>query len=322
MENPIPGVLFALAFCVSFVMGGYFFSLTKITLNSFLTINMISLMNSIMTLNFLFFCICTSIGLGILLSIGSFYELKKAYMISMPAYLIAVLILTLGLNLTSFFVPLIVGLFAIPICFLSLKKSRELKIFPILRAGAYASSNFILVIGATFFLVLLFISITQATTLQNEFVPQVLSVTVGDGTLSLSDQISLQLAGAISTNQVNTIDLMLDQEEMKNMINSGSNDAINFKQKLLAYKQAYAGDDFKKQVSDGLKNQKIDFGTELLNKFPFLTTMAQYAFIIYPISAFILFIFIENLLIKNLAGLIFTAIVKIIPNTESTENKA
>ncbi len=322
MENPIPGILFALAFMVSFVMSGYFFSLTKITLESFLTINMISLVNSIMTMNFLFFCISASIGIGILISIGSFYELKKATLISAPAYVISVIIITLAFNLTTFFTPLILGLFAIPICYLSIQKGREMKVFPIIRAGSYASSKFIMIVGAAFFLVILVSSLSQANYLQDNFIPEMLSATVGGDSITLSDQLTLQLASAISTQQVNTIDLMLDQAEMKNLVNSGSNDALIFNQKLLAYKTVYAGDEFKSQVATQLKSQKIDLGTELLKKFPILNTMAQYAFIIYPVSAFIMFIFIGNLLIKNMAAVIFTAIVKFIPNMETTEKKA
>jgi hypothetical protein len=321
MKSPIPGILFALAFSVSLIMSGYFFSLTQITLNSFLTANTLSLINSIMTLNFLFFCICASIGVGLLLSIGYFYELKKAILISAPAYAISVIFLSVAFNLIDFFVPLIIGIIAIPICYLSLKKSNELKVFPIIRTGVYASNKLILIIGAAFFLVLLVISITQANYLTQNFTKDILASTVGEN-LTLSEQISLQLASAISAQQVSTIDLVLEQQEMKNMLASDSIDAINLNQKLLAYKQAYAGEEFKTKVSEDLKNQNIDFGSELLKSFPILNTLANYAFIIYPFSAFVLFMFIGNLLIKNIAGLIFSGIVKLIPNMENTERKA
>ncbi len=321
MESPIPGILFALAFSVSLIMSGYFFSLTQITLNSFLTANTLPLIDSIMSLNFLFFCICTSIGIGILISITSFYELKKAILIIAPAYALSIIVLSIIFNLTSFFVPLLAGILAIPICHLCLKKSKEMKVFPILRTGTYAAGKFILIIGITFFLLLLFISINESENLKNNFTKDLLATTVG-GNLSLSDQISLQLATAISTQQVSTIDLILEQEEMKNLVASDSIDAVNLNQKLLAYKQAYAGEEFKTKVSQDLKNNNIDFGTELLSKFPILNTLANYAFIIYPLSAFILFMFVGNLIIKNIAGLIFSGIVKLIPAMENTEKKA
>jgi len=321
MENPIPGILFALASFVALIMSGYFFSLTKITLNSFLTINTIPLINSIMTLNFLFFCISASVGIGILISIGSFYELKKALLISAPTYFLAITILTIAFNLTDFFIPLILGLFAIPICIMSLKKSKEMKIFPIIRTGTYSSSKLILIVGAAFFLVLLITSINQSNTLQENFTKDMLAVTVG-GNFTLSDQISLQLANAISTQQVSTVDLLLNQDELKNLVKSNLSDAIIYEQKLLAYKEAFAKDDFKTKISDQLKGQKIDFGTELLSKFPMIITLAQYAFIIYPISAFILFIFIGNILIKNIAGLIYTGIMKLNLDNQTTEKKA
>ena len=321
MKSSIPGILFALAFSISLIMSGYFFALTQITLNSFLTANTLPLINSIMTLNFLFFCICTSIGIGLLISIGSFYELKKAILISVPAYMISVIFISIAFNLIGFFVPLIAGVLAIPICYASLKKSKEMKVFPIIRTGAYASSKFILIIGAAFFLLLLFISINQSDNLQNNFTEDLLTTTVGEN-FSLSDQISLQLASSISSQQVSTIDLILEQEEMKKLVATNSIDAITLNQKLLAYKQAYAGEEFKTKVSQDLKNRNIDFGTELLSSFPILNTLAKYAFILYPLSAFILFMFIGNLLIKNIAGLIFSGIVKLIPNEENAEKKA
>jgi len=321
MKSPVLGILFALAFIVSFVMAGYFFSLTHITLNSFLTINLTILTDSILNLNFLFFCISTSIGLGVLASIGSFYELKQASIISITGYVLSIIILIVAFNLTDFFVPLLAGLFAIPICYTSIKKSREMKVFPILRTGLYATNQFILIVGLAFFIILLVISITQASYLTNNFTKEMLATTVGEN-LTLSDQISLQLASSISAHRADTIDVMLSQKELENLVNEGSIDAINFKQKLLAYKAAYLEDDYKSKTATSLKNQNIDFGTELLNKFPILTLMAKYAFLLYPISAFILFIFIGNILIKNIAGLVFSAILKFIPYKEITEEKA
>ena len=77
MKNNLTGIIFSLIIIISFVMGGYFFSQTQISLNTFLTINISPLIESIISLDFLLFCISVSIGLGVMMSLGSFYETKK-----------------------------------------------------------------------------------------------------------------------------------------------------------------------------------------------------------------------------------------------------
>lgn len=315
MKNPLTGILFAVAFFVCFIMAGYFFSLTNITLTSFMTINSLPLIDSIMSINFLLFCISASIGIGIIISLGSFYNLKEASIISIPSYVLSVLVLITAFNLTQFFAPLILSAFAIPICFMSLQKAREMKTFPILRVGIYSSGKFVLATGISLFVVLLLIGFTQAQNLEENFTTDLLSTMVGTN-LTLSDQFTLQFAQSISTQQVNTIDLMLEQEELKNLIESDSIDAINYHQKLLAYKDAYEGEEYRSKLATDLKNNKINFGEEFLTKFPFLITLAKYAFILYPIFAFVLFIFLGNILIKNIAGLVFSIIVKYVPDKE------
>jgi hypothetical protein len=302
-------------------MGGYFFSLTKISLNSFLSANINLLMDAIISTNFLLFALTTSIGLGILISIGSFYKLNKASLISIPFYIFAIIITTVAFGLLDFFIPLIIGVFAIPICFTSIQKAREFKVFPILRAGVYSSGKFILIIAASLSLSLLLAGMLQADSLENNFTNEMLNSTVGSN-VTLEDQFTLQLASSISSNQAKTIELMLDQNELKNLVQSGSIDAINYNQKLLAYKSAYEKDDYKSKLGTELKNSNLKMGEELLTKFPIIKAMAKYAFVIYPFSAFILIMFFGNFIFKNIAGIIFAAIIKIIYIEEETEQKA
>ncbi|MFA7133248.1 MAG: hypothetical protein WC108_08125 [Bacteroidales bacterium] len=321
MKNLVPGILFSVAFFVCFIMSGYFFSLTNITLNSFLTINSIALIDSIMSLNFLLFCISSSVGIGIIISMGSFYNLKEASIISIPAYVLSILVLVVAFNLTSFFVPLILGTFAIPICLMSIQKAREMKTFPILRAGIYSSGKFVMIIGIALFVVLLIIGLTQSQELEKNFTTDLLSTMVGNN-LTLSDQFVLQFAQSIAAQQVNTIDLMLEQTELTNLIESNSIDAINYHQKLIAYRNAYQEEEYLSKLATSMKNNKINFGEEFLTKFPILRTVAKYTFIVYPFMAFIMIMFIGNIIIKNLAGLVFSGIVKYVPDKEETEKKA
>lgn len=321
MKSYVQGIFFSIAFLLCFIMGGYFFSLTNITLNSFLTINSLPLIDSILSINFLLACISTSIGLGILVSLGSFYELKRACIVSIPFYVLSVLIVTLAFSQSSFFAPLLLGGFAIPICFMSIQKAREMKTFPILRAGIYSTGKFILVIGGALFLVLLVIGFFQSGELEDKFTEELLSTMIGNN-LTLSDEFTLQLSSSIAMQQESVIDLMLDQEELQKLIESDSIDAINYEQKLLAYKDAYASKEHQLKIATDLKNNKINFGEEFLTKFPILTTFAKYSFILYPLSAFILFMFIGNIILKNIAGLIFSIMIKYVPDGEETEKKA
>lgn len=321
MKNHITGIIFAIIILISFTMGGYFFSQTGITINNFLTINFSFLLDSLISINFLLFCIISSIGLGIMLSLGSFYEIKKATIISLSAYLISITVSIVLFNLYDFTVPLFITAFSIPLCLKSIQKAKEYKVFPILRAGIYSTEKFFLVISLIFFFTLLFISINQMNYLETNFSNEIVGSTIGNN-MTLSDQFSLQLGQAIATNQSKTIELMLEQEEIKRLIDQEIPDALIYNQKLLAYKTAYNDEEYALTIAGELKNNKLDLGKEIIDKFPIIKLMAKYAFLIYSFSASILVIFIGNIIIKNLAGLVFAGIIKYYPTIEKTEKKA
>ncbi|OQA31043.1 MAG: hypothetical protein BWY55_00670 [archaeon ADurb.Bin336] len=321
MKNNLTGIIFSLIIIISFVMGGYFFSQTQISLNTFLTINISPLIESIISLDFLLFCISVSIGLGVMMSLGSFYETKKATIFATGSYLLSILITVILFNLYDFLVPLIISAFTIIFCIKSLQKAREYKVYPILRTGIYASGRFFLILSTAFFFLLLFNSITQINYLESNFSNELLNSTVGNE-ITLSDQFTLQLAKSIAKNQSDTIELLQKQEELVRMTDEGITDALIYNQKLSAYKTAYNEEEYIQKLAENIKNNQIDMGKEIVTKFPIINSMAKYAFILYPLSAFILVLFIGNLIIKNIAGLVFCGVVKHYPNIEKTEKKA
>ncbi|MDD2531150.1 MAG: hypothetical protein PHY04_01570 [Candidatus ainarchaeum sp.] len=321
MRNNFTGIIFSLIILISFVMGGYFFSQTQISLNSFLTINIGPLFESIISLDFLLFCVSISIGLGVMISLGSFYEIKKATIFATGSYLLSIIITVILFNLYDFLAPLLISAFTIVFCIKSLQKAREYKIFPILRIGIYSSSQFFLIFSTAFFFLLFFNSINQISYLESNFSNEILGSTIGNE-VTLSDQFTLQLAQAIAKNQSDTIELMQNQEELLRMTDEGITDALIYNQKLSAYKTAYSEEEYIQKIAETMKNNQLNIGEEIVNKFPIIKLMAKYAFLLYPLSAFLLILFIGNIIIKNLAGLIFSGIVKYYPNIEETEKKA
>ncbi len=302
----LPGVILSILVAVFVALGAYFFSLAHITVKMFLTINAFPLINSILTMNFLLFLICAAVSIAMMLVIGRRYSFTGALALTIIPYFVGAAIGTFFFGLNEFFIPIagiIIGL-PVGIKFLA-EKEDELRYLKRPRAGGSAAGRIITIASLIFALFLLLQTLPQKEALREEFVPELLMMTIGDKDLTMGDSFRLQLAESIAAQQVSTIDLMLNQTPLKNLSAKNDQDAQDLISSLNATKLNFEGDAFKKDVADKLQSQDLDLGKELLNKFPMIELVSRFAWLMYPFTALVTLMFIGGLITRNLAALFY-----------------
>ncbi len=299
----LPGAVLSVLVGIFTLLGAYYFSLSGISLKMFLTINTFPLINAVLTLNFLIFLICAALSISMMLVIGRRYPLTGALLLTMIPYFAGAAIGAFIFGLNDFFIPIIASVAGIPvgIRFLA-EKEDELRYLKRPRAGGSAAGRIITIASLIFALFLLFHTLPQKETLQEEFIPELLLMTIGDENLSMGDSFRMQLAGAISEQQVSTIDTMLRTPALRNLSEKNDPDAQNLISSLEATKTNFRGEEFKKDVADKLESQNLDIGKELLGKFPMIALVARFAWLLYPFTALVTLMFIGGLVTRNLAA--------------------
>ncbi len=312
MDEKVPGVVFAASAAVMILTGAYFFTLTGITVNQFLTINTIPLLKEMASINFVLFLVCASFAIGFITAIGRKYLFKYSMLFSLTGTLIGIICaLLLFPQLLEFFAPIIVFLLAIPISLKNLQdREHELKYMAVLRSGASAAGRIVVIVCTGFFIYLIAFSVTNKDTLEANFVPELLSYTVGDGPV-LSDQFNESLANAMAIQQQQTIEQIQSLDSLKNLQAKNDPDGLALASQLDATKAYVTSNDFKTKVTENLKNQKVDLGEGVMKQLPMMSLFSRYAWIIYPIAALIMTMFIGNLVIRNLSAGVYSFLMRI-----------
>jgi len=323
LHNLLPGIVLSILIAVFVFLGAYFFSLTEITIKMFLTINTFPLMNSVLTLNFLIFLISASIAIAMMLVIGRRYSITESLLLTIIPYLVGAVIGIFIFNLVEFFIPIIAVVIGIPLGIKYLvKKEEEAKYLKGIRSGGSGAGRIITIVAIVFALVLLFYTLPQKDTLQKDFVPELLLMTIGDKNLSLEDSFRSQLADSIASQQVATIDAMLNQQPLINLSQKNDPDAQNLIASLERNKLVYQGEAFKKDIADKMANQNMNIGEGLIKKFSMIEFVSKFAWLLYPFTAFIMIMFIGGLIIRNLTAIVYGAIrIFVKPVEENTTPK-
>jgi len=322
MNEKAPGVVFAACAAVMIIIAAYFFSITQITIEQFLTINTIPLLKEILTINFAAFLLCASFAIGFILAIGKKYLFKYAMVFALVGALIGIAgSLILFPQLVDFFVPIAILLVAIPISLRNLlAREKELKYMAVMRSGAGATGRIVLIICAGFFLYLIFFTLANTQKYEDNFVPELLSYTIGDGPV-LSDQFNASLANAMSIQQQQTITQIQSLDSVKNLQAKGDSDGLALISQLDATKAYVTSQDYKTKVMNSLKNQKVDLGEGVMKQMPMLQLFAKYAWILYPIAALVMTLFVGNLVVRNLGAGIYFILMRIFCRTKEHADK-
>jgi hypothetical protein len=269
------------------------------------------LLSSLLSLNFLYSVLLVAISVGLALVIEKKNEHKKAILFVLGGYCIGGTISLFLFGLADFLVPAIIAAIAIPfgMGFLT-KKELEYEFMPIPRSAAYSAEKIIFITTAGFFFYLLILGYSDSKTLEKNFVPEMLGMTTGSN-ISISDSMNLQLAELVSQSKTQVVDQIIAESEMQEMVSKQYYEALVLNEKLKAYKKAYAAPEFKAQITDALKNQKIDLGGELLSKFPLIGFFSKIAWILYAVSGLFFCAIIGNVLVKNIAAVIYSTIIRV-----------
>ncbi|MCX6803595.1 MAG: hypothetical protein NTY48_03415 [Candidatus Diapherotrites archaeon] len=180
IKDFIPGLILTLLLVASVVGGCYFFSLTGITIQMFLTINEFALFNTMLGLNFIYFILLSSLSLALIMALGRKYIFKFSLIFGFVGYIIGAVVGIFLFNLLDFTFPILCLLIGIPLGTKYLaKKEEESKYMPLLRSGASAAGRIITIFAILFMLMLFFITIQTKDTLKENFVPEMLKMTIG-----------------------------------------------------------------------------------------------------------------------------------------------
>jgi hypothetical protein len=170
-------------------------------------------------------------------------------------------------------------------------------------------------------LTLLFIGITTQDKLKQDFVPEFLEMTIGDG-ISLSDTFQMQLVNALIISQTQLIDTTLAFDEFKTFQTNSDIAGLTLKAKLEGMKLGLSNDSTKELALSKLKEQKIDLGKEIISKIPLIEQVSSYAWLIYAIGGYTTFIMIGGILIKNLSAILYRLLFLIFPKIHTFEENA
>ncbi|MEI7961403.1 MAG: hypothetical protein WCI04_03630 [archaeon] len=312
LASNIPGLLFAAIIAIAIIISAYFFSNTSITSAKLTSINFIPLINDFISINFILFIIFASIAIAAILLIGKKSVFKYALIFSTAGYITGIAISLALLPIFDFVVPLVAVAIAIPLGIRYLaKREEEVKYLKEIRSGASGTGRIITVMCVVFALFLLANSFMQKEKITEGFVDEILSMTIGDN-VKLGDSFTTQLAGVISTQQGQTVDLILETQELANLNSKNDPDAARLTQKLVDLKTSADSNAYKDQLVKGLNSQNLDIGKELIGKFPIINSLAEFGWLMGPLSALVIMLFIGGVIIKPLTEIIYFILAKFV----------
>jgi len=319
MDERVPGLIMMLILIITIIVSAFFLSSTELTSKNFLSINPAPVTKAITSAAFVFFIIFASASIGLILSIGKKYLFKYALLFSLCGSIFGILISLLLFPRLMFDLgaPLLFFLAGIPvgIKFLN-QKELELKYLPSLRSGFSASGRILIFFCIGVLVYFLILSSGQQKELTDNFVPDFINISFGSN-IKLSDQFQGQFADSLITQQKSVVEQIQAFEEIKKLQTKKDTDAIALAKKLELFKTTITSPDYKKSIVTQLDSQNIDFGQEIIKQLPMIITLSKIAWIIYPLIAFSLCLFISNLLIKHLSGLIYAIIILLFPKPKS-----
>jgi hypothetical protein len=313
MDERLYGIAQMCALFASILTSLYFLSQTGISTESFMTVNAFPLFEKMLSLNFLVFLLLASISIALVLVIGRKYPFKYALIFSIAGYGIGTILGIVIFKIPAFFLLVVVGALAIPlgIKFLA-DREKEVKYLKELRSGAAAAGRITMIIGIGFFFMLVFYGITNKDKIESDFVPEFLKMSVGDG-ITLDDYFQMQLVSTLLGAESQLLGSIDTLPEMKNLKLKSDPDAINLSKRLMDMNVALTNESTKQAALAQIKEQKIDFGKEVVQKLPIVNSLSKLSWIIYAISGIVTFSVIGSVIIKNLTAGIYALLMSAFP---------
>jgi hypothetical protein len=311
-KNDIEGVSLAVGLFLTTALAIYSFSTFNINVNNFLTFNIAPLIKTLFSTNGLIFFILCGLPIAIILYIGKKFDYYKALFFSETGYGLAMLIGIFLFKLTEWAIPLIFVIFGIAwsIKFLKLKES-ELKSKLKFSAGQGAANKIVLSALIGFIIVISLTASTQAKQLEENFVPELLAVSIGDSD-SLQESVNNSAITLSIESQKSVINSITNLESYQTLLEKNDPDVITFLLQTETLKNKINAEGYADTVKEsvGQQNNGTDIIQQIIQGLPIMN-FVKYIWIMYTIMAFVLFQIIGNVIVKNIAAGYY-AIMKIL----------
>jgi len=306
-QNQI-GILLALILAILLAISGFLFKLTGLTIELFLTINVLPIANVFLSVYFIGFLIASSLSVAIIIIITNRLNQKKALLFALIGYIIGIIILLLFfVQIELIFVLLFCGLGIV----LSIKTyiKEEETFTKKFKSGASIAGKIVLFFGIGIFITILLITLPNASEYEDNFSKDIVESFIGGD----NQTISAPLVASLGELQKETIASTQQTQEYKIMQSKNDSDFFNFEMKLEELKLMYTSDEYSKLIAENtskiIEDSKSKPGFDL--ELPFVKDIAKYAWLIYALIAFASVLFIGELIIKNLSALIYAILSKL-----------
>jgi|GEM_PF-1671359 len=318
MEETHKGAILAILILIFTLTSAYFFSMSELKISSILTPNTLPLIESMFGTNFIVFLITTSISIALILFTIKKMSENEAIIISAIGYLIGGIGGCLIFGMLEYILPISFGFIGIIISAKTMnKKEKELKYASSIRAASFGAGKIITLICIGFFIYLILITAPNQKTYEENFVSEILDLTIGD-TKSLQTQLNEPIIDLVIQTQKGTIQAIKSAPTYTPIKNSANPENVAFVLTMNEVEKQISSEAYKEQVTEQIQSgtQKQNIGEETIKQIPFIVGMSKYIWFIYCFSALVISLMIGNIVVKNISAIIYLLLIKIFPENK------
>ncbi|MCX6801198.1 MAG: hypothetical protein NTZ73_03340 [Candidatus Diapherotrites archaeon] len=323
MEQKIEGAILSAVLAITLIVSAFTFSLTGIKISNFNTLNVIPLTQLTFSANFGIFLLISALSIAIILMIAKKFFGKNnsffyATIFAETGFIAGAAIGAIIFKLTDFLVPALFICIGIPIGIKLLEaREKELKVFVSFRAGSEAAGKIALFAAIGFFIYLIVINSANSKEYEANFTSDLINATVGDQG-NLKEQImNAQIDATIQTQKA-LLNQLGSTQQFNVLREKTDADTIAYVAMADAINEQINSDEYRATLTTAMQNELAknagsgDMASAIENALP-LKKIAPYAWIIYPIVAFLFVLFVSGLVTGNLAGIYYALITLIYP---------
>jgi hypothetical protein len=316
MDNYFTTIALTIILIISIISANFFFAATTITLDHFLTVNAFPLINAMISMEFIAFLFFVSLAIACILVIISHANTQYALGFSLAGYALGVTIGTIIFGNVGFLIPLLLAAGGIPLALESLKKKeKEYNSLPKLRSGMNAAGKIVILTGVGLLLFILIITFPIQEQYEHEFTAEILNTTIGENN-NFGEMLQTPMIDVIINSQKQTLTSVKKMPGFSEFENKQDSDVLTFINSFNTFENMINSNSHKETITSQFNQQKEnqELNTQLLEQLPIISELSKLAWLMYGFSAFILVLFIGNLIVKNVAGLLYVLINYLIPN--------
>ncbi|VVC00668.1 Uncharacterised protein [uncultured archaeon] len=321
MDTRIIAAAFALMIALSIAAWGFFLYQSGITgINTLTTKGVSEMLSKATSLGFILFALGLSFTVGIIALLPHFYGRQKAYIVSFGGAFagLAALIAMFGFAATGFITAIFFGIGIVAMLESVYLKKGELKRFVTFRTTASAAKALFILLAIGFFISTALVERADNEKNVKEFGDSVMELAIkpNAGGSGLTDR----LAETLLASQKQAIAMISSSQQFQNLRGKQDPDVQAFVLSMDAIQQGMDSPEAKKKVADELakradESQQVITFDLIRQQSPALDLIAKYYWLVIAGSMAMLFMFLSNILLSNLAGFFAAAMRKIIEIT-------